>query len=39
MAKKGSLVSMFNIIGLCVGLEFFLQANGIARFGGLNVFF
>jgi len=29
---------MFNIIGLSVGLEFFFQANGIARFGGLNVF-
>jgi hypothetical protein len=29
---------MFNIIGLCVGLKFVFQANGIARFGGLNVF-
>jgi hypothetical protein len=29
---------MFNIIGLCVGLEFSFQANGIVGFGGLNVF-
>ncbi len=42
--KKGSLFSMFSIIGLCVGVKtpccvlLFYVANEIVGFGGLNLF-
>jgi hypothetical protein len=29
MAKRWSLVSMFNIIGLCMGLDFFFKPMGL----------
>jgi hypothetical protein len=41
--KKGTLFSMFSIIGLYVSLEIiiilFFQANGIVGFDGLNFIF
>jgi hypothetical protein len=35
-ARKGPIFSMFSEIRLCVGLRFYLQANEIVGFGGLN---
>jgi hypothetical protein len=37
--SKRLLLSMFSMIGLCVGLKiYFFQANWIAGFAGLNLF-
>jgi hypothetical protein len=40
--RKGSLFSMFSKIGLCIVVDlknFFFQANRIAGFDGLNIYF
>jgi hypothetical protein len=39
MLERDPLFSMFSRIGSCVGLKIFSQANRVAGFGGLNLFF